>query len=97
MDCSFHEITGEGVARPVRQNYRENLLYFSRWGMTESVPSRRILSASSSLQVALARLNISAAFAALLLHFRQRPLQRQGRHPDGVAERNVDGARVRRL
>ena len=26
--------------------YRENFLYFSRCGMTESVPSRRILSAS---------------------------------------------------
>jgi hypothetical protein len=31
--------------RDVR-HYLENFLYFSRWGMTESVPSRRILSAS---------------------------------------------------
>ena len=27
-------------------DYRENFLYFSRCGITESVPSRRILSAS---------------------------------------------------
>jgi hypothetical protein len=26
--------------------YLENFLYFSRWGMTESVPRRRILSVS---------------------------------------------------
>jgi hypothetical protein len=51
---------GSGVGRPIKGRsrislipgrvssllYRENFLYFSRCGMIESVPSRRILSAS---------------------------------------------------
>ncbi len=39
---------GEPAGNPLlaSRDYRENFLYFSRCGMTLSVPSRRILSAS---------------------------------------------------
>jgi hypothetical protein len=44
--CLMIGMAGSSPAMTASKDYRENFLYLSRCGMIESVPSRRILSAS---------------------------------------------------